>query len=158
MNLSTMWPRLVRLYLISVVVCLVGVVNSARAGDADALHAAALDGDTKRVSALIESGVDVNARTESGSYALNGAAAANEIEIIEMLLARGADPNVQNGEGDTPLICATKYAGGSAATVRILVEAGTDMSIKDDKGMTALDHAKAQGEQEAIVLLAGSGS
>lgn len=81
-----------------------------------------------------------------------------EASIIEMLLARGADPNVQNGEGDTPLICATKYAGGSAATVRILVEVGTDMSIKDGKGMTALDHAKAQGEQEAIVLLERSGS
>lgn len=35
----------------------------------------------------------------------------------------------------------------------LVVEAGTDLAIKDDKGNTALDYAKAKDQQDAIVLL-----
>jgi len=73
--------------------------------------------------------------------------------LFRILLARGANPNVQNGQGDTPLICATKYAGGKTATVELLIEAGTEVAIKDDEGNTALDYAKAKDQQEAIALL-----
>ena len=153
MNLSIVWPKVVRLFLSSVVVCLIGVANTAYAGDVEALYKAAGDGDSAQVSALLESGADINGRTGNGSYALNNAAVENEVEVIKILLERGADPNVQNSQGDTPLICATKYAGGSPATVRLLVEAGTDLAIKDRKGMNALDYAKANEQQEAIALL-----
>jgi len=40
----------------------------------------------------------------------------------------------------------------------MLVEAGTDLTIKDDKGNTALHYAKAQGQQEAFNLLEQTGS
>ncbi len=73
--------------------------------------------------------------------------------MIEILLKRGADPNVQNLQGDTPLICATKYAGGKADTVKLLVDAGSDLAVMDDDGKTALDYAKAKEQQEAIALL-----
>jgi ankyrin repeat protein len=106
---------------------------------------------------LLDSGVDANGRTDSGSYALNNAAVENEVEVMKILLARGADPNVQNSQGDTPLICATKYAGGKAATVKLLVEAGTDLAVQDNKGETALDYAKAKEQKEAIALLEGTG-
>lgn len=72
---------------------------------------------------------------------------------MQILLDHGADPNVQNSQGDTPLICATKYAGGKAATVELLVKAGSDLGIRDNNGKTALDYAKTKGQQEAIVLL-----
>ncbi len=67
----------------------------------------------------------------------------------------GPAPNVRNSQGDTSLICATKYAGGKADTVKLLVEAGTDLTIRDDKGKSALDYAKAKDQQEAIALLEG---
>jgi ankyrin repeat protein len=153
MNLSTVLPKVVRLFLSSVLVCLIGVAKSASAGDVEALYKAAGDGDSAQVSALLQSGADVNGRTGSGSYALNNAAVENEVEIIKLLLEHGANPNVQNSQGDTPLICATKYAGGKSATVKLLVEAGTDLAITDKDGMTALDYAKAKEQQEAIALL-----
>ena len=87
------------------------------------------------------------------SYALNAAAVENNINVIRILLDHGADPNVQNSQGDTPLICATKYAGGKAATVELLVKAGTNLDIRDNEGMNALDYAKAKGQQEAIAML-----
>lgn len=138
--------------------CLIGVSGAASANDVEALYKASGDGDSAQVSALLDGGVDVNGPTGSGSYALNNAAAENEVEVIRILLDRGADPNVQNGQGDTPLICATKYAGGKPATVRLLVDADTDQAIKDDEGKTALDYAKEKDQQKAIALLVQSGN
>ena len=153
MNLSMIRTQLVRLSLMYFVACLLGFAHAASASDVEALYKAAGDGDSTQVSALLDSGADVNAVTGSGSYALNNAAVENEVDIIKILLERGANPNVQNGQGDTPLICATKYAGGKSATVKLLVEAGTDQALQDDEGKTALDYAKAKGQQEAIALL-----
>ena len=156
MNLTTPQTRLAHLPWIFLVAGLIGIACEASANDVEALYAAAGDGDTNKVTALLDSGVDVNARNAKGSYALNNAAVENEVEVMKILLARGADPNVRNSQGDTPLICATKYAGGKAATVKLLVESGTDLTIQDDKGKTALDYAKAKEEDEAVVLLTGS--
>jgi ankyrin repeat protein len=137
---------------------LFGLSVSVTAGDVDALYKAAGVGDTAAVAALLDSGVDVNGRSSNGSYALNNAAVENETQVMRLLLERGADPNVQNSQGDTPLICATKFAGGEAATVEMLVAAGTNLALTDHKGNTALDYAKAKDQQDAIALLEKSGN
>jgi ankyrin repeat protein len=156
MNLTTPRTQLAYLPWIFLVAGLIGIAGAASVNDIEALYEAAGDGDANKVTALLDSGVDVNGRSAKGSYALNNAAVENEVEVMKILLARGADPNVRNSQGDTPLICATKYAGGKAATVKLLVESGTDLTIQDDKGKTALDYAKAKEEDEAVVLLTGS--
>lgn len=151
---ATISPHLVLLSRGFIGLCLIGMVGTVQGGDVEALYKAAGDGNAAQVTALLDGGMDVNARTNSGSYALNNAAVENEVEVIRILLDRGADPNVQNNQGDTPLICATKYAGGKPATVRLLLDAGTDLTIRDNQGKTALDYAKEKDQQEAIGLLA----
>jgi uncharacterized protein len=158
MNFPALWLRLGHAMRITLAFSLIGLAGTAIAGDADALYAAAGEGDAAKVSALLASGVDVNARTSNGSYALNNAAVENQVEVMRMLLDSGANPNVQNSQGDTPLICATKYAGGKAGTVQMLVEAGTDLAIKDDEGRTALDYAKTKDQQDAVALLDQAGN
>ena len=158
MNLLNLMPNFGLLTRVAVAASLIGFAGCASGSDVDTLYRAAGGGDTSRVLTLLESGVDVNARTSDNSYALNRAAVYNQAEMVRLLLDRGADPNVQNSEGDTPLICATKYAAGHAATVKLLVEGGTDLMIKDKDGKTALDYAKAKGQQEAITLLEQTGS
>jgi len=158
MNFSTLAPRLIDLARSTLAVGLIGLAGSALGGDADALYRAAQDGDSAQVSALIDGGADVNARSSTGSYALNAAAVENNIALMQLLLDRGANPNVQNSEGDTPLICATKYGGGKAATVKLLIAVGTDQKHRDLSGKTALDYAEAKDQQEAIVLLKSPGS
>jgi len=150
---AAFWPRLALLSRGFVGVCLIGIAGTVHAGDVEALYEAAGHGDAARVTTLLDGGTDVNGRTESGSYALNNAAVENAVDVMRILLDRGADPNVQNSQGDTPLICATKYAGGNPATVKLLVDAGTNPTIRDKKGKTAMDYAKEKEQQEAIALL-----
>ena len=158
MKLARFSCRLAHLTSISLFAGLIGVAARASTGDVDALYQAAGEGNTQQVKAFLDRGVKVNERTSDGSYALNHAAVENQVKVMRILLARGADPNVQNSQGDTPLICATKYAGGKATTVRLLVEADTDLGVRDNKGKTALDYAKAKAQQEAITLMEGSGN
>ena len=158
MNLQKLWPHLGLLPRIALAFSLITVAETVVGSDVDTLYRAAGDGNTTQVLALLDSGADVNGRTSDGSYALNRAAVFNQVEIMRLLLERGANPNVQNSEGDTPLICATKYAGGQAATVNALVSAGSNLAVKDKSGMTALDYAKAKDQQDAIALLEKSGN
>jgi len=153
MILSTLCPRFFRLAAGAIALCAMGFTATASASDVEALYEAAGDGKATQVAALLKSGVNANERTRNGSYALNAAAVENETDAIKILLDHGADPNVRNSQGDTPLICAIKYAGGKAATVELLVKAGTNLDIRDNKGKTALDYAKAKGQQAAIAML-----
>jgi ankyrin repeat protein len=55
------------------------------------------------VKALIEAGVDGNARNKSGESALHIAAVRGYQEITALLIAEGADVNARNGRELTPL-------------------------------------------------------
>jgi ankyrin repeat protein len=129
-------------------------VNSpAYAAEADQLYKAAQNGDIQTVKGLLDKGVSVNTKSSTGSYAINAAAIRNDLAMMRLLVSRGADLNVQNRDGDTPLICATKYGGGKAATIELLVEAGADTAKVDSDGKTALAYAKQKKQNEAARLL-----
>lgn len=119
----------------------------------DMLYEAAKGGNTVKVERLIAEGVDVNAQNPAGRYALDGAAIGNYQDTLRRLLALGADPSSRNARGETPLICATKYGGGKAATIRLLMKSGADPGAIDDDGRTALDYAVQNGQGAAIRVL-----
>lgn len=52
-------------------------------------------------------------------------------------MSAGANINAQDNEGLTPLMRTMGYPD----TTELFIEAGADVSIKDKKGRTALDHA-----------------
>ena len=158
MKLHSFYSRYLGIAYCITALCLFGITATATAGDVEALYQAAGNGKPAEVAGLLERGVDANSRTKSGSYALNAAAVENEVDVIRILVDHKANPNVQNRQGDTPLICATKYAGGKAETVELLVKAGTDLSIRDNSGKTALDYARDKGQQEAIAIMERAGS
>ncbi len=73
-------------------------------GGMTALLFAARDGNPDAVKALIESGVDVNQVSGGdGSSAINIAIANGHYTVGKYLLDHGADPNLQNLDGLTPL-------------------------------------------------------
>jgi len=52
---------------------------------------------------FINQGVDINAVDQEGDTALHYAAGNAEVEIVELLLVRGANPSPKNRKGETPL-------------------------------------------------------
>jgi ankyrin repeat protein len=68
-----------------------------------------------------------------------------------MLLAKGANPNVKNKVGGTPLMWAAVY--GNEAAARMLLEHGADASLKDEDGVTAAGWASKNKREELAKLL-----
>lgn len=58
-------------------------------------------------------------------------------EAVLRLLNAGADVNIRNNHGDTPLIIACRYHGGSAI-LKMLIAAGADVNYRDGNGVTPL--------------------
>jgi outer membrane protein assembly factor BamB len=63
---------------------------------ADELLDAVRDDDVARVRAALDKGADVNAKTRYGTTALTFAAGRGNLEIIKLLVERGADVNAQD--------------------------------------------------------------
>jgi hypothetical protein len=67
---------------------------------------------------LIEHGANVNAvsipRGKTALHYACSAANVTNLHFAELLLKEGADPNVQDHSGKTPLICTIAYAPGAA--------------------------------------------
>ena len=143
-----------RIFQMALLLSLFSMCNYAISDDAAyKLYKAAENGDIEVVEQLISEGVSVNAKNKSGSYALNAAAYKNDHKLIKLLLNNGADIDSRNGELDTPLICATKYSSGNEVTVKMLLEAGTDVKAVDEDGNTALFYAKKKGQTAAVSIM-----
>lgn len=77
---------------------------------------------------------------------LNVALSNNSKEIVKLLLAYNADVNSQEYNGDTPLHYAVRYA---PTLIPLLLEAGADMTIKNNAGQTPADLARAGTDENA---------
>jgi outer membrane protein assembly factor BamB len=64
------------------------------ANQVEALFEAARTGDRARVAALLDAGVDVNARSRYNVTALGFAADKGQLDVVRLLVERGADVNV----------------------------------------------------------------
>lgn len=112
---------------------------------------AARAGDRHAVASHLESGVAPDERGGGGETALMLAAAKGATDVIEMLIARGADVNATTAVGNTALMMAA--ARGHVATVRVLVESGARAAHKNKYGLSAADWAKWTDRRDAILAL-----
>ena len=68
----------------------------------------------------------------------------------------GADPNIQDGNGRTPLVLLAPY--GLVGATQVLLDAGADPNLRDRDGKSAFDIASKLGKGELVALLADRGS
>src|SRR5690242_16185859 len=76
--------------------------DSLRSGHRPALVYAVMRNDSEKIAALIKAGVWLD-ETDEGETALHWAVSRQHTEIVTMLLDAGANPNVPDNDGYTPL-------------------------------------------------------
>lgn len=107
-----------------------------------ALMIAAIKGDLPDVKALIEHGARIQ---QLGWSPLHYAAIGPEPAILGLLLERGAAVDAPSPNGSTPLMLAAQY--GSEDNVKLLLAAGADWRLRNDKSLTAVDFARLGGRE-----------
>jgi ankyrin repeat protein len=91
---------------------------------------------------LIDAGVDLNAKDNSGWTALKHASLIGHDDVVRALIEAGADLDLADREGWTPLISAASRAAWS--TMDLLMDAGADVNRQADGGTTALREVVAR--------------
>jgi ankyrin repeat protein len=124
-------------------------VNAAENNGLTPLMHAVMSCDREKIIYLLGKGANVDARNELGVTAL-GFAMCGYAEVIDPLLAAGADINAQDNKGRTPLMMTIGYP----ETTALFIKAGANVNIKDKNGQTALDYAmKSDTFREEIVKI-----
>jgi ankyrin repeat protein len=137
------------------------------------------------IKLLLDKGANVNARVresteirtvftnqwldENGATAFLRASQSGDVDLMKLLLARGADPKIATVLGVTALHVAAgigwvegiTYEWSPQATfeaVKLLIDLGLDVNTQADTGRTALHGAAHKGRTDVIQLLADHGA
>jgi pectate lyase len=123
------------------------------------LQEAASIGDINTVKSLLDKGVDANSWDNSGGdTALERATEKGHKEVVELLIAHGANINAirQTLPGGTSLHLAVM--SGHKDIVELLIAKGADVNAKNSEGETALDVALDRNQKDIIELLVAKGA
>ena len=150
-----------------------------------ALHVAAVSGDLALVKALLDHGADPNARQQKGSptkrmpnghaldFKMVGATPyflalrGGHLDIMRLLVARGADPSIPLQDGETALMVLAGPATvegqnlpepRQAEVVKLAVQLGTPVNQAGPDGNTALHVAATRRRDVIVQALADSGA
>lgn len=113
----------------------------------------ARDGDVAAVAALLgDDPSAVNTRGRMGATPLHAAAAQGALGVVELLLAKGADPRARRDDGDTPL-----HRAAGAAVAELLIRFARDgrPDQRNDLQQTPL-HTCTDDEVAEVLLRHGA--
>jgi len=105
------------------------------------------------VQALVEAGANVRLTESSGINLLHWATITNRASVIPVLVKAGVPLNATDEFGYTPLMYAASVDEGDTGTLKALLVAGADRSIRNDEGRTALEQARRYKHSELVEAL-----
>lgn len=128
------------------------------------LWRAAIQGDVANVLAQLQSDtVDINAADpkNQGFAAVHFAARYGNADVVEVLIAAGANIHCMDDYGKTPLHWAAEYDRNpehSAEATAHLLRAGADVHSKDKAARTPLHYATRAGHPNVVKMLIDAGA
>jgi ankyrin repeat protein len=159
----------------------VGAAAPARADDKAAptpeqkLFHSILQNEVANVKALLSTGINPNARVKPAKedawyiqrpeddqsppllvVAASFGAVGDDSVIVQMLLEKGADANIKDSRGRTPLIKASEL--GWPTSMRLLLEHGAKVNVKDADGRTPLIVSMGNRGINAAAMLLDKGA
>jgi ankyrin repeat protein len=110
-------------------------------------------GDVDVARTLFELGVPIEFADGNGITMLGRAVLNNEVAMAKTLIERGANVNVVDKLGMTPLLWAASSDFGDSAMIELLLTSGAKTDARNKGGLTALDLARKYGHAELIAVL-----
>lgn len=120
------------------------------------VHAATVS--TNAVLQALRNGGYINRRCDArfGWTPLIAAINHHQQEVIDFLLASGADPNLSDGQfQQTPLCWAINGWASNTFLIRSLVDHGANPEIRDARGANAFDYTRSKPNSVELVELLG---
>lgn len=128
-------------------------INNSNEVGTTSLHLASFSNDVNLLKFLISHGANVNVQDGGGSTALHCALVENQggshLKIFETLLSNGADPNLKNSDGLTPLqlLVATDC---SVEIIELFYKYKADFNAKNEQDATVLHSALTYEATEMV--------
>ncbi|OGF67958.1 MAG: hypothetical protein A2Y62_00730 [Candidatus Fischerbacteria bacterium RBG_13_37_8] len=113
------------------------------------------EGNLEAANEYLSKGCNINLKDAEGKTPLMQATLAHKSKIVEYLINKDAQLNIQDNNGNT----AVHYAIDDISILKNLINAHADLNIKENNlGLTPLHLASAKGEMHAIEELIKSGA
>lgn len=93
---------------------------------------------------------DINYASDNGT-ALAAVAVKGNAKLAKILLENGADPNIADAMGVTPLIYAVQFE--NVALIKLLMKHNADPNKADKQGKSPIDYAAFTENQDIVNLL-----
>jgi ankyrin repeat protein len=146
-------------------------VNAQGYNDYTPLHIAAINGQLQAFQMLIEHNADIHVQNAYGMIPLHVAAAGTEdhrdhmIDIMQVLLDHGADPNARDNNNSTPLHHSSWWElghwtphQGTVEGTHLLLKHGAIIDAEDNEGRTPLQLALDHGREDIVTCLKEHGT
>lgn len=122
------------------------------------LPKAVLRENVAEVEALLAAGANPHWIDPSGKTAVYRAAFADNLKLLEIMIAHGADPNIHDLTVSTPLDDALLARSHTLEKLKILLAAGADPNATGPNGDTPLLTAARTNNGRAILILLEAGA